>query len=296
VSCQPTRELLSAWVDGAATPAERAAVESHLATCADCRHELDHLRETLTLLREAEPARAPAGFVDRVLARVRPAPRRRLLARVFLPLGAKLPVEAAAIVMVAVLVAYVARETPELGPALPRAALPSAAPERAEQAEPTQPAPRPAAPRSTGGAGVGPETARPLEAAQAGRLAARPQPEQSPAPAAPRRLDVTAKTASSAVGEPRPGNAAPAGGLLAGTLAVADRADASRELAELLRRLGGSEVSERAAGETVVVEATLPEGAYAEVVRELGRIGAWTPTQTPVGAPVRLRVTLKPAG
>jgi len=133
VSCQDTRELFSAWVDGEATPAERARVEEHLRACADCRRELDHFRHTLALLRAVEPARAPAGFAGGVLARARPAPRPRLLERVFLPLGAKLPLHAAAIVMVGVLVASVVRETPELSAVEP---APSAAPPSIRSATP----------------------------------------------------------------------------------------------------------------------------------------------------------------
>jgi putative zinc finger protein len=294
MNCQQTRELLSAWVDGDATAAQRGAVEAHLATCAECRRELEHLSRTLTLLRDAEPPRAPAGFVDRVLARVGPAGRRPLLAQIFLPLGAKLPVEAAAIVMVAILVAYVARQAPE--PAPPRAVLPSAATDSARSAELARPRLRAVGPSRSQDASVRPETGRSRRDADAERPAPPAPPAESTASGAPRQPDVAAKTAPPALVAPRAMNAAPAGGVLAGTLAVADRAGAGRELSELLRRLGGTEVVEHSAGGALVVEAALPEGAYAEFVRGLGRIGTWTPTQEPVGAPVRVRVTLKPAG
>lgn len=112
------RDQLSALIDDALGAEERRAVEAHLATCAECRRELERLRSTVALLREVEPARAPVGFVDRVLEAARPVSRlRRLFRALLLPWPVKLPVEAAAIVLVAVGVVYVFRATPELQPA-----------------------------------------------------------------------------------------------------------------------------------------------------------------------------------
>src|SRR5262245_52424199 len=109
------REHLSALIDDALGAEERGAVEAHLATCADCRRELDQLRRTVGLLRAVEPERAPAGFVDRVLEAARPEPwPRRLVRALLLPWPVKLPVEAAAIVLVAVGVVYVFRSSLEL--------------------------------------------------------------------------------------------------------------------------------------------------------------------------------------
>jgi len=290
VSCQDTRELFSAWVDGEATAAERARVEEHLRACADCRRELDHFRHTLALLRAVEPARASAGFPGRVLARARPAPRPRLLERVFLPLGAKLPLHAAAIVMVGVLVASVVRETPELRRAAPGEALRAAAPGGARPVE-----------RATSGAGqVLPEAARAPTRPRAARVAqaasAPPEPTRRAEPAAsaePRAEDFMAKGAPAAS---RPMTAEPAAAVLPGLLTVRDRADARRALAELVARLGGTELSEHSDGEALVVEVVLPADAYAEFVRGLGRIGTWAATREPAGAPVRVRVTLTSAG
>jgi hypothetical protein len=115
MTCHDAREQFSALVDDALAAGERAAVEAHLATCADCRRELQRFRDTVALVRAVAPARAPAGFVDRVLEAARPAPWYRRLARaLFLPWPVKLPMEAAALVLVAVGVALVYRGSPEL--------------------------------------------------------------------------------------------------------------------------------------------------------------------------------------
>ena len=115
MTCHDAREQLSALIDDALGAEERSAVEAHLATCAECRRELERLRGTVALLRAVEPVRAPAGFVDRVLGAARPVPwPRRLVRALLLPWPVKLPVEAAAIVLVAVGIVYVFRATPEL--------------------------------------------------------------------------------------------------------------------------------------------------------------------------------------
>ena len=67
MTCPEARELLSALLDDALSPAERQAIDAHLATCAECARELTELRETVALLERLPPVHAPAGFVDRVV-------------------------------------------------------------------------------------------------------------------------------------------------------------------------------------------------------------------------------------
>jgi hypothetical protein len=171
MTCHEARELFSALVDETAPAEERARAEAHLAGCADCPRELARFRATVALLRSVVPARAPAGFVERVTAAAAPARPRRRLARAFLPLALKLPTQAAALVMVAVLVGYLFRHTPEL--------------ERAARFEPE--APRPPASASdalTAAPGVkaAPPTA-PVPAPEPTRLSKAPTPAPRPAPA-----------------------------------------------------------------------------------------------------------------
>ncbi|MBI4268914.1 MAG: zf-HC2 domain-containing protein [Candidatus Rokubacteria bacterium] len=124
MSCHDARELFSALIDEALTADERRALDGHLAGCGDCRRELERFRGTVALVRGLEPARAPAGFADRVLAAARPTPRWRRLARALVfPLPLKLPLEAAAIVLVGVIVGLVYRQTPEVRQAAPEATL-----------------------------------------------------------------------------------------------------------------------------------------------------------------------------
>lgn len=115
MTCDETRELLSPYLDEALAPDERSLVDAHLEGCAECRRELEALRGTVALLHRAEPVRAPVGFVDRVMAAARPRPwYRRAADAVLLPLSVKLPLEAAAVVMVGLLAVYLFERSPEL--------------------------------------------------------------------------------------------------------------------------------------------------------------------------------------
>ncbi len=193
MTCHEARGLFSALVDETAPAEERARAEAHLAGCADCPRELARFRRTVALLRSVEPGRAPAGFVERVTAAAAPGRPRRRLARAFVPLALKLPTQAAALVMVAVLVGYLFRHTPEL--------------ERAARFEP--PAPRPPAPASEAltaarGAKAAPPAA-PAPAPEPALLskapAPRPAPAPEPVPAAPKTaVREAAKDAANAEG------------------------------------------------------------------------------------------------
>ncbi|HTO12630.1 MAG TPA: zf-HC2 domain-containing protein [Candidatus Binatia bacterium] len=115
MTCAETREQFSARADDALSAAARAALEVHLAGCPECRREWQRFAATVGLLRAVEPARAPAGFADRVLAAARPEPWYRRLARgLLVPWPVKLPLEAAALVMVAALTVLIFQRSPEL--------------------------------------------------------------------------------------------------------------------------------------------------------------------------------------
>lgn len=55
-------ELLSAYLDQQATPAERAYIDAHLQQCAQCQTELDSLRRTVLLLQALPRVAVPRAF------------------------------------------------------------------------------------------------------------------------------------------------------------------------------------------------------------------------------------------
>jgi hypothetical protein len=113
VTCQEARELFSAAVDGVLSADEQARLDAHVAGCADCRRERERFERTVSLLREAEPVRAPVGFVDRVLAAVRPDPWwKRIARRLVGPWPTRIP-QVAAVAAVAIVTVYLYRGAPE---------------------------------------------------------------------------------------------------------------------------------------------------------------------------------------
>jgi hypothetical protein len=332
MNCHETRERLSDLLDEALAAPERAEVGAHLDRCPDCRRELDRLRATVSLLSRVERPRAPVGFVDRVTAAARPVPRyRRLGRRLFLPLNIKLPVQAAAMLVIAVLGVYLLQRTPEWRDAARpelQSPAPRSEPSGATTAVPTPPpAPSQPAPNQKGlKAGKvdsgnvsepAPRAAREAEnTVRAERRLDSPQsslpsPQEykqepkketdtdrlqkpgAPAPAAP-PAESRAKSRDAAEGQS--GALAPAPPAMSakrqsavssvlGRLNVKNRPAAEQGLADLLARLGGSETGRREELGATVVEVLVPEVRYADFVRGLTTLGAFTREGQPAALP-----------
>jgi anti-sigma factor RsiW len=77
MTCAQVSELLTAFVDGELSAAEKAAVEAHLPGCAVCQAQVASLRAAIGTL-AALPALEPsASFEEPVLAALRPTRVRR---------------------------------------------------------------------------------------------------------------------------------------------------------------------------------------------------------------------------
>ena len=311
VTCQDIRELFSARVDDALSADERARLDAHLATCAECAGEWLRFERTVGLLRATEPARAPAGFVDRVLA-ARPRPWYRRLARaVLVPWPVKVPLEAAAIVLVAGLAVMVFQRSPELQQAARPAAPPSdvAAPSRDVPApppggtlllhDPTPPPPATAPPAASAPAPALPsELGRQHEGALAEETklrAAKPAPADARKESAAAYDRTTSAESWRASPESRAKSAAPPDAaarkdavqksgevqrLTAATadvqarLVVADRVAAERTVRDLVARAGGQLVSRTDDGTTTVLALAVPGDRWDGVKRDLENLGA----------------------
>ena len=352
MTCHESRERLSELLDEALPTRERALVEAHLADCQECRRELERLRATVSILRRVEPVRAPVGFVDRVMAAVRPVPwYRRLAAWIFLPLSVKLPAEAAAMALVAILAVFLFQRDPELQRSI-RPDLP-ATPPRAEAPAPREEQPpsslakpplkagkvekgtalerarekfsyaergtadEPSATRPSSPPAVAEEKlADKKKEADLERLQKEDQAPRSAAPATSPPAPPPAVVSPQALPEsraksqeaperpprilapapPAQANRQAAAPSFSGLLAVKDRRAAEQGLAELLARVGGSEISRRRDAAQSVVEVSMPEARYAEFARGLTALGVWSPEPHPTvlsTEPAHLRVTIR---
>jgi hypothetical protein len=86
MNCDGVRDLLSAYVDGEATPGELLRVEQHLRRCPVCAEEVDALRQTIAMVASLEEVELPPGFREGLRAR---------LAEVSAPVQPVLPVRPA---------------------------------------------------------------------------------------------------------------------------------------------------------------------------------------------------------
>jgi anti-sigma factor RsiW len=73
-SCTAAEPLLSAWLDDAVDPAERAVVETHLRGCPACRRVADETAATRALLRSLPVRRAPRALRTRLATPPAPDP------------------------------------------------------------------------------------------------------------------------------------------------------------------------------------------------------------------------------
>ena len=323
MTCPDVRERLSALADDVLTPADRATCQAHLATCPECAREWDRFRATLGLLHRVAPMRAPAGFVDRVQTAARPAPAwRRLVRWIFVPWPVKLPLEAAAGVLVALLAIVVVQRTPELTraareeravPQVSEAPRPMptkesvSRPAEERRATPSEPrAPSPLPPPST--SAEVPATIAQAEPVSPGQHASEAFGEsQRSVPASPPRVPDSGtrrlERAEQRAVQPQPAeprrersmlSSVSTAPLVSGDLVVADRDTAARALVDLVARVGGVERGRRVVGDILVMEIELaaPE-TYPTFAEELGAIGAWRPDRGPDVPTGRLRVVLR---
>jgi len=299
MTCTETRDLFSALADDALTPAERAALDAHLAGCAECRRELAAFGRTVALVRAIDPAHAPAGFVDRVLAAAWPEPWPRWLVRRLSAPWPTLPLGAAALLLVAGLAVLLFRASPEpQQTARYQSAPPAPAPTRettpSGASDTLQDASRDAGASATATREVAPveEAKNRLEqAAPAAKSAETSVEPTAPARDAPppalegRRAKVDSITTDTARANRLRQDAAPLSrtGPMTGILATppdvtaqlraADVSVVERSLIELAARLGGRQTGRRIDGGRVVVELAVPREAYAQFVREATALG-----------------------
>ena len=115
MTCHDVREQLSALLDDALLGSPSARRSRPIWPRAP--NAAGSSRSSARRWRSRPPSagHAPAGFVDRVMAQAsRPPWRRRLLDALFVPLRVKLPLEAAAVLLVGVSALYVYQRTPEV--------------------------------------------------------------------------------------------------------------------------------------------------------------------------------------
>lgn len=204
MNCHDATARFSDLRDDRLSGVQRSELEGHLAICPACRQEWVRFQETVEALHGLGAVEPRPGFAARVREQIeRPPWSRRLARRLFTPWKIKLPLEAAALVLLAVGTVFVYRRSPEmrqvverLGPQQPPVSI---APERRTAAPDLMPALKEA---RKGGAGqqvgrlmggvsgprgdeVAPQTRADLEKSAGARSRMQPSPEGLPSVVAP---------------------------------------------------------------------------------------------------------------
>jgi hypothetical protein len=103
------RHKLSGYIDESITPEERAAIEEHLKTCTECSEALRELRKTIEHIQKIEEVESPAWMTQKIMAKVREEQEAEgsIWQRVFVPLFTKFPIQAVAVLFLAVTAYYI---------------------------------------------------------------------------------------------------------------------------------------------------------------------------------------------
>ena len=217
MTCDEAREAFTDLYDGTLSGPPLTALSQHLDGCRACRLEWAAFRKAMHALGDLRDEEPSPGFAARVLDRIEgPGWWRRAVEAIVFPLRLKLPLHAAALVLLGVAGVWVSQRSPELRQAVdlgapapaersasspPPAPLPDkAAVEPRPEARPTAPPPAPPAPApftaERGGtppvARIGQGAPQGLAARDGASLPAAPPPPSAkkaePEPAAARAL------------------------------------------------------------------------------------------------------------
>jgi hypothetical protein len=113
------RHKLSEYIDGAVTAQERSEIENHLSSCSACKDALTELQKTIEHIKAIEEIEPPAWLSQKIMATVRAETEQKkgFFHRYFFPLRVKLPIQAVAVLFLAVTAFYINQAvhlTPEL--------------------------------------------------------------------------------------------------------------------------------------------------------------------------------------
>ncbi len=312
MDCERGQNLLSEFLDGALTESEQASVNAHLRECLPCRAVKEGLEETLLHLRSLPQGKAPTELLDGVRRRIarEDAPPTPFWKKLFLPAHIKIPLEAAAAILLFLLVYGTWKEElPNLTSPRPAARMDAApateftkmaehegskapSPPRAQAAEEAVPGDRPV-PRENAEPGMTAQNERDSgrSADSAGARAAARVPSLPPAssrsqpsfPVIPAQRVSTAgeriEPPSAAAPPSRVARPVPFGREVTIEVAAQNRHGLEERIAAAAVRLGGSVLDEPAKpgidseGEVDIVRVHLPAESARPFLAELSKLG-----------------------
>ncbi|MBI5576513.1 MAG: zf-HC2 domain-containing protein [Deltaproteobacteria bacterium] len=181
MECERIQDLLSDYLDGSISESGHADVSAHLRKCRICAETAGGLESTIRMLKAMPSMKAPPELAERIRRETeRPAPSKSLLKKLFFPAHVKIPIEAAAAILIFLLV-YGIQRTEQSSPPTPAPAA------RMEAAAPSTEEGKHEAGRTEektagGASSTVDRTRQPRDARATGRLAASAPASTAPQP------------------------------------------------------------------------------------------------------------------
>jgi hypothetical protein len=283
MECKDIQKRHSAYIEKAVSPQEKAAIDAHLKQCKGCRQALADLKRTIKYVQQLKDVEPPRWLAQRVMARVRSEAeaKQRIWQRLFLPVHIKIPLEAIAVIVVAVGASYIFKT---MQPQMQLAKIPTETKEMA-------PAPA-AAPTKEAPAALNKKELAPARAGDQLMYEKRMETQtersmgKAKAPAAMAEQERTAPAAGTAYRDESDHR-----GLLAPQavspktaakgkakeihflVTVKDLDTASRDIAETLRQLGGRAITTAPLKNKAVIDAEIDAKKIQELTDQLHLIG-----------------------
>jgi anti-sigma factor RsiW len=283
MECKDIQKRLSAYIEKAVSSKQKALIDEHLKECKRCRQALASLKRTIKYVQQLDEVEPPAWLAQRVMARVRAEAEEKpgIVKRLFYPIHIKLPLEAIALIFIAVGTLYIFKtmqpqmqlakiptETKEMAPA------PATAPEKEAPAALSKGRP---APIAAGSQLMYEKRSEAQQQRSMGKAKAEEREEATPAvPAAGTtyrdEVEDRGLLAPKAVSPPKAAAEGKAKEVRF-LITVKDLEIASKDIEETLQLLGGKAIKAEPLGNKTVIDAEIDADKLQELTDQLHLIG-----------------------
>jgi predicted anti-sigma-YlaC factor YlaD len=109
MECREVQKRLSAYIEKVVPPKQKALIDAHLKGCKTCKRALADLKKAVNYVQKLEEVEPPAWLAQKVMTRVRSEAeaKRGILQKIFYPFHIKIPLEAVALILIAVGTIYI---------------------------------------------------------------------------------------------------------------------------------------------------------------------------------------------
>ena len=109
MECSDVREKFSAYIEGIISFEEKSVIDEHLKSCRKCSESLADLRKALEHVKNLEDVEPPQWLTQKIMTKVKAKENsgKGILGKLFYPLHIKLPIEAAATLLIVVTAFYI---------------------------------------------------------------------------------------------------------------------------------------------------------------------------------------------